>query len=371
MFAIANGSIAMDNKNHVYITNKDMLTVTMIHAYDGDCFLVRTKNHVTLIDTGDSSETTRNKLISTLQDNNITRINNMIVTNDLDHCAGNLDFLLNKTEENTTAYPWLKNIIVENIYYNGFKTIPGNVTKKPAYAEDVLDLGDNLYFVVLSPTKKIIQKAKAFGADRLDDMNDLANLSVFGRLQYQSFSILFTSYAQTFRGISVYFRDYLVRGGMPGEQPYKEYDDGLWTFIQNKYIIKETVGEKVFQYAPELKCTVFKTSGTQGNFDRPVALRCTQATHVLCSSSDNPNGPVTAYPQQTCIETIRDNAPYVQRNTFYITRYHGNVTLLSDGTNVLVSCENKNINWLNELNAYCKERWPTEEGNPIWEETIW
>ena len=350
MFAIANGSIAMDKKNHVYITNKDMLTVTMIRTYDGDCFLVRTKNHVTLIDTGDNSETTRSKLISTLKDNNITRINNLIVTSDLDHCAGNLDFLLNKTEENTTAYPWLKNIIVENIYYNGFKTIPGNVTQKTAYAKTVLNLGDDLYFVVLSPTEKIIEYAKSFVEleNSLDATSDYEDLSIYGRLQYQSFSILFPNYKHHYDyGISTEFTDYLT------EEKYTEYNRGVEVFIRNTYMTEETVSDKVFKYAPELKCTVLAISGRKyGALDDEI-LRWTQATHVLCSSSEDT---VTPWPTSGIIRNIITNAPYVLRNTCYISRYHGNVTLLSNGTDVLVSCENKNVNWLNEMNAFWTER---------------
>lgn len=355
MFAIANGSIAMDNKNHVYITNKDMLTVTMIHAYKGECFLVRTKNHVTLIDTGDSSATTRKKLIDTLQDNNITRINNIIVTNDLDYCAGNLDFLLSKTEENTTAYPWLKNIVVENIYYNGFKTIPSNVTQKTAYAKTVLNLGDDLYFVVLSPTQKITEYAKSFVAsgNKLSDTNDHPNLSIFGRLQYQSFSILFTSYAKnTNYGLSTNFKNYLTTNN------YKYYYDGLWDFICDTYVKTETVKENTFTYAPELRCTVFKTSCNGDGSDNIKALGYTQATHVLCSSSENPT---TLGPSPDGVEHIRDNASYALRSTYYVTRCHGNVTLLSNGTDVLVSCENKNVNWLNKMNTYWKEKWPNKE----------
>lgn len=347
MFAIANGSIAMDNKNHVYITNKDMLTVTMIQAYDGRCFLVRTKNHVTLIDTADKSKTTREKLISTLKDNNITRINNLIVTSDLDHCTGNLDFLLNKTEENTTAYPWLKNIIVENIYYNGFKTIPSNVTRKTAYAGTVLNLGDDLYFVVLSPTKKIIDYAKSFVAsgNQLKYTYDYEDLSIYGRLQYQSFSILFPNFEHYFDGgVSTEFTDYLTANN------YTEYNKGIEMFIRNTYIIEETVSNNVFKYAPELKCTVLAISGAVFGYLAGDILEQTQATHVLCYSSEN-----TLWPSKSFIQNIKTNAPYVLRSTCYISRCHGNVTLLSNGTDVLVSCENKNVNWLNEMNALWAE----------------
>lgn len=155
------------------------LTITAIDIGQGDSLLIRTPTSTTMIDTGPPSD--RDKLIKYLQDNQISTIDNLIITHPHADHLGNASYLM-------------EHFTVKNIYDNGkptttklyrdyLKTIKAKGIKyQQLYQGDTLDLGKDIKFVVLLPTKELITNK---------DYN-LNNGSIVGKLVYKNFSMLFT-----------------------------------------------------------------------------------------------------------------------------------------------------------------------------------
>lgn len=158
------------------------ITIEMLDIGQGDATLIRTKDEVIMIDTGDVDQ--RDNLVQQLKDRNISTIDKLIITHPhADHLGG--------------AYALFKNFTVKSVYDNGdqtttntYKTYLKNIQQqKIEYhqlsAGDELDLGGGVKFKVFSPTKEMI-----------DNDSDLNNNSIVGQLRYNNFTMMFTGDAE-------------------------------------------------------------------------------------------------------------------------------------------------------------------------------
>lgn len=154
------------------------LSIEMLDIGQGDATLIKTKDQVVMIDTGDIDE--RDNLLKLLKERNIKTIDKLIITHPhADHLGG--------------AYVIFKNFEVKEVYDNGqkattktYKTYLKNIKEKQikykALADgDELDFGSGVKFKVLSPAKLT------------DDTN---NNSIVGKLKYNDFTMMFTGDAE-------------------------------------------------------------------------------------------------------------------------------------------------------------------------------
>lgn len=160
------------------------LTVKVLDVGQGDAILIRTKDQVTLIDTGDVPA--RDKLVAMLKSQGINTIDKLIITHPhADHLGG--------------VAAVFDNFTVKQIYDSGQKTTTNlykqyliQVQKRKipftvVTAGTVIDLGNESTLKVLAPEKTFIS-----GSD-----SDLNNNSIVTKLVYRSFSMMLTGDAET------------------------------------------------------------------------------------------------------------------------------------------------------------------------------
>lgn len=154
------------------------LTVKMLDIGQGDAILIKTREQVVLIDTGDVE--TRDQIVKILKKENVTKIDKLIISHPhADHLGG--------------AYAVLNNFTVGGVYDNGqpattatYRTYLKLVDKKKIpyqrlTADMTLAFGGGVSFKVFSPT---VQEIKT--------EDDLNSNSIVGKLSYKNFSMLFT-----------------------------------------------------------------------------------------------------------------------------------------------------------------------------------
>lgn len=157
---------------------KQELTVKMLDIGQGDAILIRTKEQVILMDTGDVD--TRDQIVKILKNEKVEKIDKLIISHPhADHLGG--------------AYAVLNNFKVGGVYDNGQPTTTATYRtymkliekKKIPYqrlnADMTLDFGNQAVFKVFSPT---VQEIKSEA--------DLNSNSIVGKLSYGNFSMLFT-----------------------------------------------------------------------------------------------------------------------------------------------------------------------------------
>ena len=160
------------------------LTIKVLDVGQGDAILIRTKDQVVLVDTGDVPA--RDKLISMLKSQGITTIDKLIITHPhADHMGG------------VTAV--FEQFAVKQIYDSGQKTTSNlykqyltQIQKKSipftvVSAGMSIDLGNEIMLKVLAPEKPF------FGGSE----PDLNNNSIVAKLVYGNFSMLLTGDAES------------------------------------------------------------------------------------------------------------------------------------------------------------------------------
>lgn len=159
------------------------LTVKVLDIGQGDAILIRTKDQVVLIDTGDVP--TKEKLVSMLKSQGISSIDKLIITHPhADHLGG--------------AEAIFDNFTVKQIYDSGQKTTSNvykqyltqikkkNIPFSVVTAGMTIGLGNETVLKVLAPEKQLITGTES----------DLNNNSIVTKLVFGSFSMLLTGDAE-------------------------------------------------------------------------------------------------------------------------------------------------------------------------------
>ncbi|MBP2637497.1 MAG: comEC 1 [Firmicutes bacterium] len=160
------------------------LTVKVLDVGQGDAILIRAKDQVVLVDTGDVPA--KDELVKMLKSQGITTIDKLIITHPhADHIGG--------------ATAVLQAFTVKQIYDSGQKTTSNlykqyltQIQKKSipftvVSAGMTIDLGSDMVLTILAPDKSPITGSEA----------DLNNNSIVAKLVYQNFSMLLTGDAES------------------------------------------------------------------------------------------------------------------------------------------------------------------------------
>ncbi|NLP41636.1 MAG: MBL fold metallo-hydrolase [Veillonellaceae bacterium] len=157
------------------------LKIQVIDVGQGDAILIRTKQEVILVDSGDTS--TRGKLVKYIQSQGIKTIDKVIITHPHADHLGGMPGVLN-------------NFTVKQIYDSGLTTTTSlyrqyltTVEKKDipftvVVPGNQIDIGDGIKLKVLAPEKPFITNS------------ELNNNSIVVKLVYGSFSMLLTGDAE-------------------------------------------------------------------------------------------------------------------------------------------------------------------------------
>lgn len=160
------------------------VTVTMLNVGQGDATLIDTGSQKILVDTSDADE--RKNLEHELKKFGVETLDKIILTHPHADHIGGMSLLLKECE-------------VKEVYDNGMpSTSPiyraymkqlkeKNIPRRELKAGDVLNLGDNVTFVVVNPDAKTIEAGQTKGYKHNPN-----NESVVGKLEYGEFSMLFT-----------------------------------------------------------------------------------------------------------------------------------------------------------------------------------
>lgn len=175
---LANNLSSMNSASSSSTSTNEKITIEMLDIGQGDATLIRTKDQVIMIDTGDVDQ--RDNLVKQLKDRNIKTIDKLIITHPhADHLGG--------------AYALFKNFTVKSVYDNGdqtttntYKTYLKNIQQQnidyhQLMAGDEIDFGSGVKFKVFSPTKEMLQND-----------SDLNDNSLAGQLRYNNFTMMFT-----------------------------------------------------------------------------------------------------------------------------------------------------------------------------------
>ncbi|SMD13147.1 ComEC/Rec2 family competence protein [Sporomusa malonica] len=159
------------------------LTVKVLDVGQGDAILIRTKEQVALIDTGDVPA--RDKLVSMLKSQGISTIDKLIITHPhADHIGG--------------AAVVFENFTVKQVYDSGQKTTSNlykqyltQIQRKKipfavVSAGEMIDLGSSTVLKVLAPEQPFIGGSEP----------DLNNNSIVAKLVYGNFSMMLTGDAE-------------------------------------------------------------------------------------------------------------------------------------------------------------------------------
>ncbi|CQR72156.1 ComEC family competence protein [Sporomusa ovata DSM 2662] len=160
------------------------LTIQVLDVGQGDAILIRAKDQVVLVDTGDVPA--RDKLVSMLKSQGITTIDKLLITHPhADHIGG--------------AAAVFQQFTVKQIYDSGLKSTSNlykqyltQIQKKSipftvVSAGMTIDLGNEILLKVLAPEAPFIGGSEP----------DLNNNSIVAKLVYRNFSLLLTGDAES------------------------------------------------------------------------------------------------------------------------------------------------------------------------------
>ena len=363
----------------IFVDWSNLMLIVMINTWGGDAFLIKTKNNVTLIDAGVGYKTTqeqqRSLYLNTLRNLNVQRINNFILTHNHSDHYGNLPYLVKKLQAPDEFSPWIDNVTVDKIYFNGHVLV--NSTFQSAFSSitsiaqrgTTLNLGDNVKFEVLWPTADYITKMEDFetyrkaleAADssltKWDSTQDYNNSSIVGRLKFGNFSMLFTGDVDDV--LSDPFENWL------SSSDQALYKQGGWGYLRNH----EKVTQNGVTSMPNLESTVYKVSHHGPGHNNPQdMIGYTKAKYAFCCCIGGQDADVTKptnvelgylpRPNNACIRHVLESNASVTNYTFYTTHFHKNVSLLTDGNNVWISCERDDVHWIPRWMS-----WVTEYGS--------
>ena len=165
------------------------LTIKVLDVGQGDAILVRTGAQTILFDTSDKDE--EKKLIASLQKENVTVIDKMILTHPHRDHMGGVQWVLNNIEVKEVYDNGQQ--ATQKFYLNYLKKLKElkdskGLKYKSVRAGQVLDFGNGVKFEVLSPTDEMVKDG---GKDKDGKINLNLN-SVEGRLVFNGFTMMFT-----------------------------------------------------------------------------------------------------------------------------------------------------------------------------------
>ena len=332
IFIGCGSQVAINGETHVEAAQNDKgnLKISMLKVGHGDAILIQTGKQTILVDTTNVKK--HDWLVEGLEKFSVTKIDKLILTHPHGDHIGGAKMLIDPSQEELTAYPYLKKISVAAVYDNGIvhtsklyknylKAIKTKkITHKSLKAGDTLNFGNGVKFNVLSPTAEFVATVNDKKFDKKDRAYNVNNGSIVGRLTYKKFSMMFTGDCE-----------------------------------------KESEAKIVANNKPEdLKCDVLKsghhgisTSSTK-NFVAAI-----NPSHVLISSAKQEKDNVAiGFPTLGVLKNYL--AKGIDKKNIYCTRFNGTITITSDGKTFSVTPEIKE-DWVDKWLAIKKEEWKKKQ----------
>ncbi len=298
-------------------TVKGDLKISMLDVGQGDAILIQTGKQTILVDTSDTDE--RELLVNELEKFSVTKIDKLILTHPHADHIGNAKVLINASNKELKANPYLEKISVAEVYDNGIaansplyksymKAVEAKgIAHKSLTAGDTLDFGNNVKFQVLYPTKELVNAVN--GGQKSDPNNE----SVVGKLTYKKFSMMFTGDAE------------------------KKVESELWADNDAKI----------------LKCDILK-AGHHGSYTASTEnfVKTVAPSYVLISCGPEEERRNTyGHPHLEPLENYL--AQGIDKKNILCTRWNGTITVVSDGKNFSVTPE-RTEDWLDKWIAQKK-----------------
>lgn len=299
-------------------TVKGDLKISMLNVGQGDAILIQTGKQTILVDTSDTDE--RELLVNELEKLSVTKIDKLILSHPHADHIGSAKVLINASNKELKANPYLEKISVAEVYDNGIaSTSPlyksymkaveaKGITHKSLTAGDTLDFGNGVKFQVLYPTKDLVNAVN--GGQKSDPNNE----SVVGKLTYKKFSMMFTGDAE------------------------KKVESELWADNDAKV----------------LKCDILK-AGHHGSYTASTEnfVKTVAPSYVLISCGPEEEKRNTyGHPHLEPLEIYL--AQGIDKKNILCTRWNGTITVTSDGKNFSVTPE-RTEDWLDKWIAQKKK----------------
>ena len=296
---------------------KGDLKISMLNVGQGDAILIQTGKQTILVDTSDTDE--RDLLISELEKFSVTKIDKLILTHPHADHIGSAKALINPSNKELKANPYLEKISVAEVYDNGIasnsplyksyvKAVEAKgIVHKSLTAGDELDFGNSVKFKVLYPTKDIVNAVN--GGQKSDPNNE----SVVGKLTYKNFSMMFTGDAE------------------------KKVESELWADNDSKV----------------LKCDVLK-AGHHGSYTASTEnfVKTVAPSYVLISCGPEEERRNTyGHPHLEPLENYLKQG--LDAKHIFCTRWNGTITVTTDGKTFSVTPE-RTEDWLDKWTAQKK-----------------
>ena len=294
------------------------LKISMLDVGQGDAILIQTGKQNILVDTSDTDE--RDLLVDELEKLSVTKIDKLILSHPHADHIGSAKVLINPSNKELKANPYLEKISVAEVYDNGIaassplyksymKAVEAKgVVHKSLSAGDTLDFGNGVKFLVLYPTKDLVDAVN--GGQKSDPNNE----SIVGKLTYKKFSMMFTGDAE------------------------KKVESELWADNDAKV----------------LKCDILK-SGHHGSYTASTEnfVKTVAPSYVLISCGPEEEHRNTyGHPHLEPLENYL--AQGIDKKNILCTRWNGTITVTSDGKNFSVTPE-RTEDWLDKWIAQKKK----------------
>ena len=295
------------------------LKISMLNVGQGDAILIQTKKQTVLIDTSDTDE--RELLVNELEKLNVTKIDKLILTHPHADHIGSAKVLINPSNKELKANPYLEKLSVVAVYDNGIASnspLYKSYTKAAAdkgikctalKVGDTLDFGNGVKFKVLYPLPEVVDAVNS-GKEKSDPNNE----SVVGKLTYKKFSMMVT-----------------------GDAERK---------------VESEIGAD--NDAKELKCDILK-AGHHGSYTASTEnfVKTVAPSYVLISCGPEEERRNTyGHPHLEPLQNYL--AEGIDKNHILCTRWNGTITVVSDGKNFSVTPERKE-DWLDKWIAQKKK----------------
>ena len=304
--------VKTDAKVEASANVKGDLKVYVLNVGQGDAILIQTGKQTILVDTSDTDE--RDLLVSELEKFSVTKIDKLILTHPHADHIGNAKVLINPSNKELKANPYLEKISVAEVYDNGItSTSPlyksymkavesKGIAHKALTTGDTLDFGNGVKFLVLHPTKDLV--AAVNGSKQKTDPN---NESVVGKLTYKNFSMMLTGDAE------------------------KKVESELWADNDAKV----------------LKCDILK-AGHHGSYTASTEnfVKTVAPSYVLISCGPEEERRNTyGHPHLDPLKNYI--AQGLDAKHIFCTRWNGTITVTTDGKNFSVTPE-RTEDWLDK-----------------------
>ena len=303
---------------------KGDLKISMLNIGQGDAILIQTKEQTILIDTAVPKN--HLTLVNELEKLNVTKIDKLILTHPHADHIGNAKMLINPSNKELKANPYLEKISVAEVYDNGIAsgspmyknylkaTETKGITHRSLKAGDTLNFGSGVKFNVLFPTSEFITDLKNTKPKKRGREYNVNNRSIVGKLTYKKFSMMFT-------------------GDCEKESEARILADNN---------------------AKDLKCDVLKSGHHGAKTSSTEKFVKTISPNYVLISSDNKkkNNIAIGFPKLEPLENYL--AAGVDKSHILCTHWNGTITVVSDGKNFSVTPERKE-DWIDKWIAQKKK----------------